>query len=418
MSSGYGVNEVLALIQLSWNAVESATTASSKHDDLTREVSTVHDILAHVYTELSVPDASISRARSNSKAELQRYLAGCGTQLGIIHTVLVKFNALDADQKSGKQLWSKIRFANGKYQDLTEIRSRMATYSTAITMILRLISLGSRGKIERELSHQKGSLKGIRESVNLALAHINSTTRQKSLLIAYSNDSKAFWSRLRRELTNQGFSRFALNKKKDLILSYMKELDSRGVLGYSTSFGRAFQARNETNRQSHTPESFQSSSISAHCRNSNSSFQSIRYGKDSGYDSSTYDEPTCIISDPCNLPWTYSRPVNAVEHEQNTNFVLKDIKGGCKHRYNKSPSPSIPFRIRAEPDFTFPLETTNGLVDMPTQPCSMHSPFHESPRMRRRRSAKEIEQYIRFEDPYGREFSFPLSEAKSWEVGS
>jgi hypothetical protein len=63
MSFGYCVNDVLALIQLSWSAVEGARRACGKHDDLTKEVSSLYDVLAHVYSEMSVPESPIGQAR-------------------------------------------------------------------------------------------------------------------------------------------------------------------------------------------------------------------------------------------------------------------------------------------------------------------------------------------------------------------
>jgi hypothetical protein len=413
MSFRYGVNDVLALIQLSWSAVEGATRACGKHDDLTKEISSLYDVLAHVYSELSLPESSIGQARSSWKTELESHLTECDTQLRIINTVLEKFNSLSYEHKVGKQLWSTVRFANGDDQDLAEIRSRIATYSTAITMSLRLMSLASRGKVERQLNREKGSLVGIRQSVNLALAQINSTTRHKSLIIAYSNDPKAFWSRLRRELTKDGFSRSALNNKKDLVISYMKELDSRGVLGYSTSFQKAMKAQPDAKRQSTTPASFQSSSTLTGGRNSNFSLHSYESLKDSGYCSSTLEEPICIRAESGDPSWPESRPVTAVEQVQVSEYAPYVIRVESNDQYKKSPSPSIPYRVRHEPESAFPARiVTDGPVNMPTQQPTMHNHSHYGAH----RSTIDVEAKIKLEDPMGREFSFPLAQAKTWEV--
>ena len=419
MSFGYSVNDVLALIQLSWTAVEGATKACGKHDDLTKEVSSLYDVLAHVYSELSLPASSICQARSSSKAELESHLTECDTQLRIINTVLDRFNSLSHEQKFGKQLWSTVRFANGEDQDLTEIRSRMATYSTAITMSLRLMSLGSRGKFEKQLSRQRGSFEGIRRSINLALAQINSTTRHKSLIVAYSNDPKAFWSRLRRELNKDGFSRSALNNKKDLIISYMKELDSRGALGFSTSFQKTMKAQNEAKRQSNTPASFQSSSTLTCGRNSISSLQSFESLKDSGYYSSLFDKPICIRTESGDPSWPHSRPVTAVEREKDSECAPAFIRVESNEQNIESPSPSIPYRGRHESESTFPTRALNDEpVHMPPQQTIMQTPSHDGliTSLSRHRSTIDMEQKIKLEDPHGREFSFPLAQAKTWEV--
>lgn len=422
MSFAYCVDDVLALIQLSWSAVEGARRACGKHDDLTKEVSSLYDVLAHVYSAMSVPESPIGQARRGLRTELQNHMTGCDTQLRIINTVLDKFNALSPEKKFGKQLWPKVRFANGEDRDLAEIRSRMATYSTAITMSLRLMSLGSRGKIERQLSHQKGSLEGIRESVNFALAQMNSTIRHQSLMVAYMNDSKAFWSRLRRELVKEGFSRSAINGKKDLILSYMKELDSRGVLGYSISFQKVMAAQNEAKRQSNTPASFQSSSTLTGGRNSNSSLQSFEPVK---HDCSpNFDEPICIRTESGEPSWPDSRPVTAVEHIEESSMDFPEDKVHSERQYLESSSPqaSLAYQVRISSNST---EGSRTLYDEPTNILTeskpAYSPSHHSSisslssLSRHRSMSDEMGHRIKLEDPHGREFSFPLSQAKTWE---
>jgi hypothetical protein len=415
MSFGYCVNDVLALIQLSWSAVEGARRACGKHDDLTKEVSSLYDVLAHVYSEMSVPESPIGQARRSLRAELQNNLTGCETQLRIIKTVLDTFNALSPEQKFGQPLWQKIPFANGEDQDLAVIRSRMSTYSTAISMSLRLMSLGSRGKVERQLSRQKAALDGIRESVNFVLAYINSTTKQKSLMIAYSNDTKGFWRSLRRELVNDGFKRAAIQGKKDLIIAYMKELDSRGVLGYSTSFQKSLARENELrqpSRQSHTPASFRSDSTYTDGRNSNTSLQSIEPSKYAGSPSHAFDSAVCLRTP----SWPDSRSLTAVAFEQKSApqpIVIED------EGYYGSPKASIPYRVRHANSTEGSRTLYDEAIDMPTESESFDNNSHHDSieRIPHHASMSSVmEQKIKFEDPHGREFSFPLSQAKTWEV--
>lgn len=418
MSSGYCVDDVLALIQLSWSAVEGARRGCGKHDDLTKEVSSLYDILAHVYSEMSTAGSSIGRARRSLRDELYSHMAGCGTQLRIITSVLDKFNALSPDQRFGKQLWPTVRTASGRDQSVAEIRTRMATYSTAIAMSLRLMSLGSRGGVERELSRQKDLLKGIRESVNLALAKINSTTRQKSVMKAYSNDSKAFWSRLRREILKDKFSRSAVDGKKNLILSYMKELDSRGVLGYSTSFQKSIAALNEERdpRRSYTPGSFKSSSTLTGGRESNSSFHSFDDLKDAGNCSPNFDAPICIRTNFDEQSWQDSRPATAVEHQQDLGPILTTTQAPPDEQYYELPEPALPYSV-FNPSSYGSKTLCSGPIDIATKvsPCQGSSPRSSPTSLSRSRSrSTNVEQKIKLEDPHGREFSFPLSQAKTW----
>jgi hypothetical protein len=58
-------------------------------------------------------------------------------------SILTKYNALAEDKRSGRKLWQKIRFGNGELQDLSEIRLKLSTHTSAILMMVNLCSLGS-----------------------------------------------------------------------------------------------------------------------------------------------------------------------------------------------------------------------------------------------------------------------------------
>ena len=415
MSFGYSVNDVLALIQLSWRAVEGARHACGKHDDLAKELWSLYDVLAHVYSEMSVPESVIGGAREERQIELENHIAGCETQLRIINTVLDKFNALSPEQRCGKLLWPEVRFANGESQDLAVIRSRMSTYSTAISMSLSLMSLGSRGKVERQLSRQKGALEGIRESVNFALAHLNSKTRAQTLMAAYLKDPKSFWRSLRREILKDDFKKAAVQGKKDLIISYMKELDSRRVLGYSISFQKELAREKDaqqSSRQSRTPSSSRSDSTYADSRSSNTSLQCVEPSKCGGQG---LDEPVCIRTS----PWPESRSLTAVA------FDPKYPQPGDGEDEGYQGSPKIPYRVRHETSTEGWPTLYDEAIDMPTESESFDNTSHldlveTAPQwtsMSHHASMSSVlDQKIKFEDPHGREFSFPLSQAKTWEV--
>jgi hypothetical protein len=316
----------------------------ARGDDLTMELSSLYDVLAHVYSEISVPESPIGQARRSMRSELDNNLGGCEQQLRIIDIVLKKFNSLGPEHRVGKPLWSKIQFANGEDQDVSVIRSRMSHYSIAISMSLRLMALGSRGKIERQLSHQKAPLGGLRKSVNFALAYLNSTTKQKSLMSMHLNDAKALWRSLRRELVNDGFTKQAVQSKKTLILSYMKELDSRGVLGYSASFQQSLAREHDLrhrSRPSSTPASFRSESTFVDSRTSNSSLDSFKPSKYCNSERQTFDEADCLRT-----PTWSERSVTAVGYERKDMFqetvtqIEQDDEG-----YSGSPKASIPFRV-------------------------------------------------------------------------
>jgi hypothetical protein len=157
-------------------------------------------------------------------------MTGCARHLRTIDSILTKYNALSDEERSTKKLWQKIRFGNGEVMDLAEIRLKISTYTTAITMSLNLMLLGSQGRVERRLSRQGGDLEGIRESVNLVLAKLTSQSREGSIMTDYSRDDKQFWRGFRRELVKDGYPSTVIRGNKKLIQDYVKELDTRRVL--------------------------------------------------------------------------------------------------------------------------------------------------------------------------------------------
>ncbi len=76
---------------------------------------------------------------------------------------------------------------------IAQIRLKISTYTNAINMSLTLLSLGSRGEVERQLSRQRGELRGITESVNMVVAKLNATSCGGSIYSKYTDDDVGFW---------------------------------------------------------------------------------------------------------------------------------------------------------------------------------------------------------------------------------
>jgi hypothetical protein len=233
MSFGTSVGDIILIVQLAWNTVQGAKQACGEHDELTREVASLHKVLNRVRREIS--RSSSSRENDQRKKELDEHVAGCEHVLRVMNEVLVKYNALGEDKKKGRgleRLWKKIKFANGEKSDLADIRSKLTTHTSALMMSLKLYTLGSLGRVEEQLGNQGGELKGIKESINWIAANMTaskSAAGEMSVWTTYENDDRAFWRELRRELHSDGFPRSALEKRKSLIKAYVKELGNRGV---------------------------------------------------------------------------------------------------------------------------------------------------------------------------------------------
>ena len=230
MSFGYGISDGITLIQLAWRTVEGARKACGEHDDLTKEVSSLHLVLEQLQSETTNSNSLINLADENRRDELRKHVTGCEHHLRHLGLILEKYNALSNEERSGKKLWQRFRFGNGEVLELADIRLKISTYTMAISMSLHLLSLGSQGRVERQLGRQGGDLQGIRESVNWLVAKLNASSREGSIMTSYPNDDKAFWRSLRRELVEDGYSSRVIHDHKRLIQGYVKELGARGVL--------------------------------------------------------------------------------------------------------------------------------------------------------------------------------------------
>lgn len=237
MSFGFSISDIVGLIQITTKTIEGTKKACGEYNDLTREVLSLHDVLEQLRLDLSDPLSLLHHANKSRKLELRNHVSGCEKQLIVMDAILEKYNNLGEEERSITNVWQKVRFGNGEARDLDKTRLKLSTYTSAIGMSLQLVSLGSQGRVERELGRQSGDIRGIREAINLLLAKREAISREGSNAggsIAtdsiYSNDDPAFWRGLRKDLNRRRFPSKVLKPHKDLILDYVQELSERGIL--------------------------------------------------------------------------------------------------------------------------------------------------------------------------------------------
>lgn len=230
MSFGFGISDVVTLVQLAYDTFEGAKRACGEHDEFTHEMASLVTVLNHVRSEISDPDSALSMARDHRRKELRNQIEGCFRHVRQINAILTKFNELSDVERGSGLLWQKVRFGNGGVKDIAQIRQKISTYTTAITMSLTLLSLGSRGEVERQLSRQRGELRGITESVNMLVAKLNAPSYEGSIWTKCTDDDPRFWRDFRRQLVRKGYRSRVIRSHECLIQAYVRELDSRGVL--------------------------------------------------------------------------------------------------------------------------------------------------------------------------------------------
>ncbi|TVY56325.1 hypothetical protein LSUE1_G010039 [Lachnellula suecica] len=231
MSFGYSVGDFMLLTQLAYRIIQNARRACGAHDDLAREVSSLHIVLQRVQSEVSKPDSLLNNAEDNRRRELERLARHCERVLRVLEQILDKYNALSQEKRSVTKLWQKVRFGNGEMLDLGKIRTELATHTQALNMFLNLLSIGSQGKVEKYMDSHGEELREIKHSLHWVTASTQANSHEeKSILTTYGEDDKAIWKAFRRELIDEGFSCQILDKHRRTIKKYVLELGERGAL--------------------------------------------------------------------------------------------------------------------------------------------------------------------------------------------
>lgn len=231
MSFGYSAGDAILLTQLAWTVVQNSRKACGEHDELTREVLSLHVVLQRLEHEVAKPESLINRPGGTFGEELEVIFGGCRRVLRILDQILEKYSALSETERSGRKLWQKIKFGNGTMMDLADLRSKMTFHASALSLLLNMVSLGTMGRVEQQMNDAGGDLKEIKQVVNGITAHLMTRSNHEgSILTAYSDDDKAVWKGFRRELVAEGFSSSVIEKHKYLIKAYIRELGARGLL--------------------------------------------------------------------------------------------------------------------------------------------------------------------------------------------
>jgi hypothetical protein len=229
---GYSVGDFLLLTQLAYTTVQNARKACGVHDNLVREVNSLHIVLQRLSSEASKPDSLLKRSDDNRRKELATLVCDCRRVLEVLKQILEKYNALSEEKRGVTKLWQKIRFGNGEMQDLDKIRGEMGIYTQAITLFLNLLAVESQGKVEAYMDSHGKELKEIKQGLHWIIASQQTKEAEgsKSILTTYKDDEKEVWKAFRRELIKEGISSQELGRHKKRIMRYVIELGDMGVL--------------------------------------------------------------------------------------------------------------------------------------------------------------------------------------------
>ena len=162
MSFGYSVGDIVSLVQLAWKTVQNSRKACGEHDELTRETSSLYDIIQRLEKESSKPDSPINHPRDTYKGELRRIVGGCSKVLTGVNRGLEKYNTLSQKETSAKKLLQEVAFGNGEMANMRHLREQMTYYTTSLSLFLNMVSMGSIGRVERQMEKLGGDIEEIR----------------------------------------------------------------------------------------------------------------------------------------------------------------------------------------------------------------------------------------------------------------
>lgn len=230
MSFGYSLGDAFLLSQLAWRILQNSRKACGEHDELTRELSTLHTVLRRLGREFEKAESPINSPGETAREELQAIMGDCGSVLDMLDKILEKYAVLSEGERSTRKLWTALQFGNGRMVDLGDLRSKVTFYTSAITLYLNLASMGSAGRIERYMTESGGIIRDIQLAINTISAHTMSAGFcEGSVLTSYPDDDRAIWKEFRRDLIGEGFKSSVIHRHKALIQAYVRELGSRGA---------------------------------------------------------------------------------------------------------------------------------------------------------------------------------------------
>jgi hypothetical protein len=113
---------------------------------------------------------------------------------------------------SARGLWDRVKFGSNEMDTLGEIRVKMISHKTSLTLFLDTIQLHQSGKMSEKLDCHKGQLDVILDKVDNIAARMGH--REGSIMTSYDNDDTEVWRQFRRELIAEGFSSDVLRQHK------------------------------------------------------------------------------------------------------------------------------------------------------------------------------------------------------------
>jgi hypothetical protein len=235
MSFGYGVDDFVKLSLFVWDVIQNTRSALGAHNELNREVTSLHIVLQTLEQEVSKPESLLNR-REKKDADRREQLAvlasDCRRVTRSLSHILKKYDAVPDAKGSARRLKQRVQFGNTEMKNLNEIRKRIGAIISRITFFINIITLGSQGRVEQLLNSRRTEDPEMKELVfklDLLLAGQQDKTREESIS-TYADDDKMFWREFRKQFVEAGYPSSKFKKNKTFIKDYVKAVGDSGVL--------------------------------------------------------------------------------------------------------------------------------------------------------------------------------------------
>ena len=100
-------------------------------------------VLRRLGLEVSKPNSILTRSEDSldRREELAQLSGDCKRVLRVLDGILEKYNALSEEKRIVTKLWKRVQFGNGEMLDLAELRVKITTSTSALTLFLNLSSI-------------------------------------------------------------------------------------------------------------------------------------------------------------------------------------------------------------------------------------------------------------------------------------
>jgi hypothetical protein len=173
----------------------------------------LHTVLKELEDELENPDSILNRSGASKASELNILVRNCRSVLQSLNKLLIRYKSLGT---SSKKTWDRVQFGT---ENLSDIREKLMSHTSSLTLFLTTLGTGSLGRIEKKLDE--------------LIADVRAGRKEKSVLTMgdeNEEESESMWNEWKMELVGEGFTKLELESHKHWIVAKLRELiDNEGL---------------------------------------------------------------------------------------------------------------------------------------------------------------------------------------------